>query len=132
MDTCAALVGMFPDDKNKWSFAWHVRATCEAGLDAVSDSVMWDSNLLMRFQGEFITDKTIEERVRRKNMIFLVAALDTITGRLVTHTKYMNIDTLLTAGILRRQRRAYNSIPKVGVFFNDPKLRAVSHQDEEV
>jgi hypothetical protein len=128
MDTIDALVGMFPRDSEKWSFAWHVKAACEVALDHVLDAVTWNTHLLMRFEGEQIKDYATEERVRRKNMNFMVAALDTATGCLITHTRYTDIDTLLTADVLFRQRKLYGLA--LGDTFSDPKLSQVSHKDE--
>lgn len=131
MDTCKALKGWFPDDREKWSFTWHVKSACEAALDSVLNKVIWNTKLLMRFEGELITDCYTEERVRMKHMNFLVAALDTITGFLVTHTQYTQIETLLTTSVILRQREVYKCDPALGVTFLDNKLQVVSHLDEE-
>jgi len=58
-------------------------------------------------------------------MNFMVVALDTINGHLVTHTKYTDMESLLTEAVLSRQRESYNT----GIF-NDPKLSIASHKNE--
>lgn len=132
MDVSEGLVEQFPDDREKWSFAWHVKAACRAALSRIADSVVWDTSLLMRFDGEFIRDRATEERVNAKHMNFIVAALDTATGHIFTQTKYADIDALLPGNVLRRQRRTY--FPDLGAAFpnfKDPKIRLVSHSEEE-
>ena len=124
MDTFG-LITMFPDDKEKWSFAWHVKTACKAALDEVSHKVVWNSHLLMRFEGEMITDTATEEKVRRENMNFIVLALDTVTGHLVTHTKYDDMESLLTMDVYNRQRDVYRHADSIS-----PKLSIVSHQNE--
>ena len=114
MDKDDVLVEIFPGDNKKWSFAWHVKNTCDAALDSVSDNITWNTKLLLRFQGERMKDCDIKEQVRRKNMIFLVAALDTISGNIITHTRHTNIDRILTSDVLIRQRRVYYG---TGFFF---------------
>lgn len=121
MDSCEGLKAMFPEDKEKWSFAWHVQNACEVALDGISidSKVSWNTNLLLRFEGEKIKSMIDEERVRQKHMNFMVVALDTITGQLVTHTKYTNMGSILTEAVLNRQREAYKDPI-------DPKLRIAS------
>ena len=126
MDNCEGLKAMFPEDKEKWSFAWHIQNACESALDELPiDKVSWNTNLLLRFEGEKIKSMIDEELVRQKNMNFIVVALDTITGQLVTHTKYTNMESILTEAVLNRQREAYK-------YPIDTKLRIASFEQSEM
>jgi hypothetical protein len=126
MDNCQGLEAMFPNDRKKWSFAWHVRTACKLELDEMPNKVVWKTNLLLKFEGEMIKHEADEERVRQKNMNFMIVALDTITGHLVTHTKYTNMGSLLTEPVLSRQQDAYKPCASP----TDPKLSIVSHKNE--
>jgi len=122
MDNPKALEIFFPKDREKWSFAWHIKNACDIVLNEMPNKVVWKTNLLLRFEGEMIKDTADEVRVRKKNMNYMVVVLDTSTGHLLTHTKYTNMASLLTEAVLRRQMEAYVS--------TDPKLRVVSHKNE--
>lgn len=124
MDSCDGLKAMFPNEREKWSFAWHIKNCLEEALSRLPvDKVLWDTNLLLRFEGKRIRNMSDEVQVRQKNMNFIIVALDSTTGLIVTHTKYTNMGSLLTESVLNRQQKAYkNSI--------DPKLSSVSHQEE--
>ena len=117
------LKALFPNDKEKWSFAWHIKNACETAFNEMPNKVVWKTNLLLRFEGEMIKNEADEVRVRKKNMNFMVVALDTITGHLLTHTRYTNMGSLLVEAVLSRQLEAYTK-------YNDPKLRVVSHKNE--
>ena len=104
MDICEGLKTMFPKEMDKWSFAWHIKTGCKAALDGMHfNKVIWNTDLLLRFEGKKIKNMIDEERVRQKNMNFMIVALDTINGQLMTHTKYKNIESLLTGAVLSRQ-----------------------------
>lgn len=118
------LEALLPNDRDKWSFAWHIKNACDIALEGIPNHVVWNTNLLLRFEGEMIETEADEDRVRKKNMNFMVVALDTVTGHLLTHTKYANIGSLLTDDVLSRQLEAY------APWHNDPKLRVVSHKNE--
>ena len=58
-------------------------------------------------------------------MNFIGLALDTVTGHLVTHTKYDDMESLLTMDVYNRQRDVYRHADSIS-----PKLSIVSHQNE--
>lgn len=109
------------DDDPRMCFSWYVRAACTAAGLA---KAVFDVRFLNLFEGERCVDSSIELRLRQANMRFEVAALDTLTGHVVTHTRHANDDNILSPVEFLRQAERYNTLPLAG----EP-LRPVSHRD---
>ena len=85
-------------------FSWHVKAACDA---AGLTNVQYNTTLLNVFDGEICVDMDAERRNRRANMIFVCAALDTLTGNVITQTRFDDDSMLLSPQEYKRQNKRY-------------------------
>lgn len=87
-------------------FSWYVKAACTAaGLTKAT----FDTSLLNVFEGERCVDSATELRLRQANMRFEIAALDTHTGHVITHTRHVLDDQILSPAEYRRQAQRYET-----------------------
>jgi hypothetical protein len=75
---------------------------------------------LLVFEGGEIRNSNDEERARQKNMNFVVVALGTLTGRLMTHAWHADFGTFLPPSVLARRRKARACLE--GANFSDAQL----------
>ena len=104
------------DDDPRQYFSWYLRAACDAaGLDRAS----FDTTLLNIFEGELCVDLETEVRLRLSNQRFECAALDTLTGCVITHTRFVepgDREQLMTSEERDRQIARYNELPACSNF----------------
>ena len=104
--------GIIADDDPRQYFSWYLRAACNtAGLDRA----LFDTTLLNIFEGERCVDFETEVRLRLSNQRFECAALDTLTGCVITHTRFVEPgdvrQRLMTSEEHDRQIARYNELP---------------------
>lgn len=104
-------------------FSWYPRAAVAAAGLA---SAVFDTTLLNTFEGERCVNMEVEMRLRHANTRFEYAALDTLTGHVVTHTRYIEHpeEHLLRPNEDHRQNQRYAELTASG-----DNLCVVSHKD---